>query len=119
MLTTLPASRVAPKKGVLVGFRSHLQAPLSRERDRIRAEMLHIQGMIPLLMKQRNGGRWTSEERAMLRQQLHSLTSLFPYLLVMVAPGSFFLLPMLAWWLDRRRCRRSDRAPQAGRTAAG
>jgi len=26
-----------------------------------------------------------------------------PYLVVMVMPGSFVVLPALAWWLDRRR----------------
>jgi hypothetical protein len=26
-----------------------------------------------------------------------------PYLAVMVMPGSFIVLPALAWWLDRRR----------------
>lgn len=81
-------------------------APLGRERDRIRAEIQSVQGLLPLLMKQRNGGRWTAEERAQLRAHLRSLTSLSPYLMVLLAPGSVIWFPLLAWWLDRRRKRR-------------
>lgn len=87
---------------------SCLSAPLNRERDRIRAEMLGIHGLLPLLMKQRNGTRWTSAERAQLRGHVRSLTSLSPYFLVLLAPGSFVLFPILAWWLDRRRQKRND-----------
>jgi hypothetical protein len=94
---------------------SRFHAPLSREGDRIRAEMLRIQGLLPLLMKQRNGSRWTSAERAQLRGYLRSLTSLSPYLLVFLAPGSFVLFPILAWWLDRRRQKRNN----PGQTAPG
>ena len=94
---------------------SCFHAPISREGDRIRAEMLGIQGLLPLLMKQRNGSRWTSAERAQLRGHLRSLTSLSPYLLVFLAPGSFVLFPVLAWWLDRRRQKRDS----PGQTAPG
>ena len=83
-------------------------APLRREGDRIRAEMLGIQGLLPLLMKQRNGTKWTPDERAQLRRHLRSLTSLSPYLLVFLAPGSFVLFSVLAWWLDRRRQKRNS-----------
>ena len=87
---------------------SCFHAPLSRERDRIRAEMYGIQGLLPLLMKQRNGSRWTPTERAQLQAHLRSVTTLSPYLLVVLAPGSFALFPLLAWWLDRRRQARSS-----------
>lgn len=87
---------------------SCFHTPLSRERDRIRAKMLEIQGLLPLLMKQRNGSRWTPDERAQLRGHLRSLTSLSPYLLVLLAPGSFVLFPLLAWWLYRRRQKRDN-----------
>lgn len=85
------------------------QAPLGRERDRIRAEMSRIHGLLPLLMKQRNGQRWTPDERALLQSHLRSLASLSPYLLVLLAPGSFALFPLLAWCLDRRRQERDKR----------
>jgi hypothetical protein len=98
---------------------SCFHAPLSRERDRIRAEMCGIQGLLPLLMKQRNGSRWTPAERAQLQAHLRSLTTLSPYLLVLLAPGSFALFPLLAWWLDRRRQARNsqDRAAAEARQA--
>lgn len=35
-----------------------------------------------------------------------------PYLIVFALPGSFLLLPALAWWLDRRRNR--QRPPAVG-----
>lgn len=85
-----------------------LHAPFNRERDRIRAEMQCIQGLLPLLMKERNGSKWSSDERAQLRGYLRNLSALGPYLLVMLAPGSFVLLPLLAWWLDLRRQKRND-----------
>jgi hypothetical protein len=98
-----------------VKLSSYFHAPLRREGDRIRAEMLGIQGLLPLLMKQRNGNRWTPAERTQLRCHLRSLTSLSPYLLVFLAPGSFVLFPVLAWWLDRRRQKRNS----PGKTAPG
>lgn len=82
---------------------SCFHAPLSLERDRIRAEMFGIQELRPLLMKRRNGSRWTPTERAQLQAHRRSVTTLSPYLLVLLAPGSFALFPLLAWWLDRRR----------------
>ena len=92
---------------------SYFHAPLIRERDRIRAEMQGIQGLLPLVMKQRNGSRWTPAERAQLQSYLITLTSLSPYLLALVAPGSFVLFPLLAWWLDRRRQTRNNRGHRA------
>ena len=86
-----------------------LYGPLQRERDRIRVEILGIHGLMPLLMKQRNGVRWTAEERMQLAHHLRHLTDLSPYLVVFLAPGSFILLPVVAWWLDRRRLKRRDK----------
>ena len=58
---------------------------------------------MPLLMKRRNGDRWTVAERQDLYGQLRALSHLSPYLVVLALPGSFLMLPALAWWLDRRR----------------
>lgn len=76
--------------------------------------MLEVRGLLPLLMKQRNGSRWTPEDRIQLRNQLRTLTALSPYMLALLAPGSFLLLPALAWWLDRRR-RKRNRPDDTGR----
>jgi hypothetical protein len=78
-----------------------------RERHQITAQFIKVRGLMPLLMKRRNGGRWTAEERAELTYQLQALAHLSPYLVVLAMPGSFVVLPMLAWWLDRRRLQRN------------
>ena len=78
----------------------------SREKTRLRSELGQIKGALRLLMKQRNGGTWSPEERQELRQMLRALTSVSPYLLVWAVPGSVLILPFLAWHLDTRRKRR-------------
>lgn len=78
-----------------------------RERLLITAELAKVRGLMPLLMKRRNGGRWTVDERHQLIEQLHACAHLSPYLVVLAMPGSFLALPLLAWWLDRRRYRRT------------
>ncbi len=71
--------------------------------------MARIRGAVPLLMKQRNGGTWTPEDRMQLRLMLRSMSSVSPYLLIWAVPGSMLILPFLAWHLDTRRKRRSRR----------
>jgi hypothetical protein len=82
---------------------SKLQAPLSRERDRLHGEINAIAGLMPLLMKRRNGKPWTQQDLTELRGALRRLPAIAPYVVVLVLPGSYVLLPVLAWWLDRRR----------------
>lgn len=77
-----------------------------RERDAILAEFVKVKGLMPLLMKHRNGDPWSGAERAQLQEQLRALAHISPYLVILVLPGSFAILPVLAWWLDRRRGRR-------------
>jgi hypothetical protein len=83
-------------------FRSAQQLT-AREKRHLLNEILQVRGLMPLLMKQRNKGRWSAEDRAELRVHLRRLSNLSPYLVVLALPGSFVLLPALAWWLDRRR----------------
>lgn len=66
-------------------------------------DLLRVRGLMPLLMKNRNGGAWTPEEKAELLAQLRTLSRISPYLLFLLLPGSALLLPAYAWWLDRRR----------------
>ena len=82
----------------------------NREKNRLRSELGHIKGAISLLMKQRNGGKWTAEDRQEIRGILRRVSSVIPYLLVWVLPGSMLILPFLAWHLDTRRKRRDKRA---------
>ena len=77
----------------------------AREKQFLLAEMVKVRGLMPLLMKPRNKQRWTTEDKTELVIHLRRLSDLSPYLVVLVMPGGFFMLPALAWWLDRRRNR--------------
>jgi hypothetical protein len=83
-----------------------------REKDFLIGELQQARGLMPILMKQRNGQRWTPEERAELRGHVGRLSRLSPYLVLVVMPGGFLMLPVFAWWLDRRRMRQRQLPPQ-------
>lgn len=78
------------------------------------ADVLRMRGLMPLLMKHRNGGSWTADEKIELLNQLRILSRISPYLLFLLLPGSALLLPAYAWWLDRRRKPRATSTPPAG-----
>jgi hypothetical protein len=82
-----------------------LWAVQHRERMRLSAEMADMRGLMPLLMKQRNGYRWSEVDRKRIGVHLRQLAAMSPYLILFITPGGFFALPLLAWWLDRRRLR--------------
>jgi hypothetical protein len=75
----------------------------ARERKYLLSEIVQVKGLMPLLMKPRNKQRWNAEDKAELRDHLRRLSHISPYIAVMILPGSFLMLPLLAWWLDRRR----------------
>jgi hypothetical protein len=79
---------------------------VERERRFLLAELSSVKGLMPLLMRRRNQQRRTAEELFQIRAHLRRLSKLSPYFAVFVMPGGFALLPVLAWWLDRRRARR-------------
>ena len=83
----------------------------AREKAYLLNEMLQVKGLMPLLMKPRNGERWTAEDKTLLRQQLGRVARLSPYLFVLLMPGGFFIMPVLSWWLDRRRNRAARPPP--------
>ena len=89
-----------------------MQDLTTREKRRLVSEMSQVRGLMPLLMKPRNNEKWSREDKLLLSQHLKRLSALSPYLVILVMPGGFFVLPALAWWLDRRRLR--DRAPATG-----
>ena len=76
---------------------------MDRERKYVLGEVVQITGLMPLLMKPRNHQKWTPEDKRQIVTHLRRLSMVSPYLVVMVMPGSFIVLPALAWWLDRRR----------------
>ena len=75
----------------------------TREKRRLGDELANIRGAWPLLMKQRQGGKWSRADKERLRQMLRSASSVSPYLFIWAIPGSVMLLPLLAWYLDKRR----------------
>lgn len=84
--------------------------PMMRERRRVLEEVTQIHGFMETLMKQRNRlGHWTPDEKRILRKHIRSLWHLSPYLFLLALPGSVFFIPLLAWWLDRRRIKRASR----------
>jgi hypothetical protein len=97
-----------PLNAIVPGWWQQLLSSQRREIRRILAELLVMRGMMPLLMKARNGGHWTPDEKEEIVSHLRRMAHLSPYLLVLMLPGSVFLLPAYAWWLDRRRLNRQD-----------
>ena len=83
-----------------------------RERLRLHDELALMRGAWPLLMKQRNGGKWTPEDKAQLKAMIRSASSVSPYLFIWALPGSVLLLPFMAWYLDRQRKSRARKNPR-------
>jgi hypothetical protein len=77
-----------------------------REVCRILRELALARGMMPLLMKARNGNQWSADEKVEILGHLRRMAHLSPYLIALLLPGSVLLLPAYAWWLDRRRLNR-------------
>ena len=86
---------------------------MERERRYMVAEVVKVSGLMPLLMKQRNKQKWSGQDKRELMLHLRQLRQVSPYIAVLVLPGGFAALPVLAWWLDRRRGRRSMAESQA------
>ena len=78
-----------------------------RERRFVLDQLAQVRGLMPLLMKRRNREQRTPEDLAEIRSKLSRLGGLSWYLAVLLLPGGFFALPAVAWWLDRRRQRRT------------
>jgi len=90
-----------------VGVVSRLAASQKRQAKEFVADIVRMRGLMPLLMKRRNGGLWTADEKSELLVQMRILSRVSPYLLFLLLPGSVLLLPIYARWLDRRRQQRN------------
>ena len=88
---------------------------LERKKENLLAEIRQVKGLMPLLMKPRNGQRWTAQDKLELVDHLKRLSRASSYVALAAMPGGFVLLPLLAWWLDRRRRRRSGKHQSARR----
>jgi hypothetical protein len=82
----------------------------NRERMRLATEIGQARDLMRLLRKQRAGYKWTAAERKTIKLHLRRLVALSPYLVLLVSPGGFLALPILAWWLDRRSQKQGDKA---------
>ena len=98
-------SRITSISTACVQAWRHALALTGRERDHLITEMAQMRGLMPLLMKPRNGEKWSPADKADLRLHCRRLRSISPYLVLSIVPGSLVALPILAWWLDRRRNR--------------
>jgi hypothetical protein len=116
--TIEPPASPAPT-GILSGLGRLFKAAQTlyeREKSRIRGEISQVPGLMALLMKPRNGQKWTRADRTELRAQLRRLSRLGLYLMTAAIPGTSLTLPLLAWWLDRRQ-RRRDGDPSSSMTS--
>lgn len=95
------SDEVKPKAGATLI--SCLVASQKSQARGLVADIVSLRGLMPLMMKYRNSGTWTALEKAELLTQLRMLSRVSPYLLFLLLPGSALLLPIYAWWLDRRR----------------
>ncbi len=91
---------------------------MDRERKYVLGEVVQVTGLMPLLMKPRNKQKWSAEDKRQIVNHLRRLSMVSPYLAVMVMPGSFVVLPALAWWLDRRRQNKLRNTLPPGSSAA-
>lgn len=98
-------SRISSIRTACTGAWRHALALTARERNHLIAEISQVRGLMPLLMKPRNDEKWSLADKAELRLHFRRLRTISPYLVLSIAPGSFVALPILAWWLDRRRKR--------------
>jgi hypothetical protein len=80
-----------------------IPAVLLRLKAMGRKDLYHIQGFMRLLMKPRNGTRWSAEDKSAILAHLKSLAASVPWVVVFTLPGGLLLLPLLAWNLDRRK----------------
>ena len=85
---------------------------MDRERKYMLTEIAQVKGLMPLLMKPRNKQKWSARDKRELRVHLRRLSRVSPYIAVIVLPGGFAALPVLAWWLDRRRGKRATAQPE-------
>ena len=90
--------------GMIRMFRE-LRALSEREAAFLLVEFAQFRGLVPLLARACANGPRSAGDRAALRAHLRRASTLSPYLLIAVLPGSFFALPLVAIWRDRRRNR--------------
>ncbi len=103
MFRSLAMIRIVPR-GRLKPIRSLLESHFRKYRNILIQEARRLDGFMQLLMKQRNTGtKWTRNEKAQLRRYMRGMLFYVPVLFIFLLPGGFFLIPLLAEVIDRRR----------------
>lgn len=87
-------------------LRQRLEEERRRQRNLVAGKLAQGDELLPLLMKRRNGGSLTRQERQFLIAKLRRLSNVSPYLKAVRLPGGGVLVPLYAWWLDQRTARR-------------
>ncbi len=88
---------------------------LERELSALAREVTLARGLLPLLARQREGG-WDAHDKAQLRSHLWRVLRISCCMVLLVLPGSFLLLPLIA---AGRQWRRERGLRAAGKTGAG
>lgn len=83
----------------------------TREKTRFRTELATMKGSVVWLVRQRRLGAWSAADREHLRSVMRSASSVSPYLVIWVVPGSLLVLPFMAWFIDRRRRQKATPTP--------
>jgi hypothetical protein len=87
----------------------HIRGIVEREKKQLEEDLTRTQTLMPLLMKPRNGASWTKDEKRELVDHLKRIGGMGRYVALLLLPGGLALLPVLAWWLDRRREKRPQK----------
>jgi hypothetical protein len=85
---------------------------LTKNKAFLLGQVLAVQGLMQLLMKNRNTGeKWTREEIREIKKHLRHISKMVPVIIVFLLPGGSLLLPFLAEVLDRRKTIRRPPGP--------
>jgi hypothetical protein len=76
---------------------------MAREKRRTLSGLVQVRNLMPSLTMLRNYQKWTSDDKRELRFHLKRLSRVSAYIALVVLPGGFVLMPVMAWWLNRRR----------------
>ena len=100
-----------PAKNQFVILR-YFKGLLMKNKAFLLGQVLAVQGLMQVLMKNRNTGeKWTREEIKEIKSHLRHISKMVPVIIVFMLPGGSLLLPFLAEVLDRRKTIRRPPAP--------
>ncbi len=90
---------------------------LERELAILAREVMLVRGLLPLLARPREGG-WNAQDKAQLRTHLWRIFRVSCCMVLLVLPGSFLLLPLIAAGREWSRNRSTRPAGGANPNAA-